>query len=398
MTIDNLSAANAAHIQNKPAEKAPEQVPAAIENTNEQHDYKKYLKIAGIATAALAIGGGIIYFAKKGKVPEISDVIDFTKDGIAYVKKGSDAAQDAAQELFTGKVKKTLKDGGEIILEYKDGLVQKSTKAGKDGFEKVFNYETIGDENILTTVQKTVNGKTENIDILQLQQEGANKALLIKTQKEAEKLAKEQFEEGFKYGSEDFVPKNIKEQNRIEELMADANAESLAAKKAGYTEADLLTGYEVEKIQAKKLAKQQAAQEAAEKQAQRAKEQAQKEADSLLRSSNYRDRLKAIKQNNRNLVSYGEPSKARINALKKANPEIIKALSDEQIERLLTHSAKNGDTKKVLDMIEKNYTPEQIRKISTCSYSTVFIQNMFDVLGCDAQEANKVINWYSKIK
>ncbi len=112
------------------AASSPSTVKSNIEPEEKQvKDGNKKLKNAliglGIASAA-AIG----LYAVTHKSFKLSD-ISF-EDGFACLKKnGKD---------FTGRIKDTLKNGDNIILEYKNGIIQNSQRTGSKNVSKLFEY------------------------------------------------------------------------------------------------------------------------------------------------------------------------------------------------------------------------------------------------------------------
>lgn len=119
---------------------------------NNIKDGKKKLALALAALGAMAVAGVAIY---KGKGTKLSN-ITFNK-GIAFSQNG---------DKFTGKIKDKLSNGDKIVMEYADGVLQKSTRSGQVNFEKV--YETVNNEKI---VKKTVDGVTREFNITKAQEE-----------------------------------------------------------------------------------------------------------------------------------------------------------------------------------------------------------------------------------
>lgn len=132
--------------------KTDAKIPDATQPKNSIKDGKKKLALALAALGAAAIAGAAIY---KGRGTKLSS-IKFDK-GIALSKNG---------DKFTGKIKDKLSNGDKIVMEYVDGVLQKSKRSGKINFEKV--YETINNEQI---VNKTTNGVTTKFNITKTQQE-----------------------------------------------------------------------------------------------------------------------------------------------------------------------------------------------------------------------------------
>ncbi len=89
-------------------------------------------KKLALALGALAIAGAAavaIYKTSKGQGVKLAD-ITFEK-GIASLKEGG--------EKFTGVIKDTLKNGDKVVLSYKDGVIQESTREGSKNLQKTFS-------------------------------------------------------------------------------------------------------------------------------------------------------------------------------------------------------------------------------------------------------------------
>ena len=100
-------------------------------------------KKLALALGALAIAGAAavaIYKTSKGQGVKLAD-ITFEK-GIASLKEGG--------EKFTGVIKDTLKNGDKVVLEYTDGVIQKSTREGSKNLQKIFSKAENG--NRLVTI------------------------------------------------------------------------------------------------------------------------------------------------------------------------------------------------------------------------------------------------------
>ncbi len=112
--------------------------------------------IAGAATL-LAAGIGIFALLKgKGSAKPASTP---WKDYLSNLK-----------DNYTGKIKGKLKNSDNIILEYKDGKIVKSTRKGKENFTKT--YETINGESI---VKKTEGGNMTEWNLTEIR-EAVNKS------------------------------------------------------------------------------------------------------------------------------------------------------------------------------------------------------------------------------
>ena len=114
-------------------------------------------------------------------IPEIKEMtIDvFKKDGRFEKGKAILKAKNGSYTIgYTGNITSTGKDGSKVVMEYVDGVLQKSTKTAKDGtkiFDKTYSYiydgkvpylngvkkngETILDENKLIEIYKQANTK-----------------------------------------------------------------------------------------------------------------------------------------------------------------------------------------------------------------------------------------------
>ena len=92
------------------------------------------LKFAGVIAAGTLLTCGAIYAHKKINTKKLEDVV--FKNGAASLKEGG--------EKFSGKIKDKLKNGDNIELIYKDGVLQKSKRKGEQNFTKVFDYNDKG--------------------------------------------------------------------------------------------------------------------------------------------------------------------------------------------------------------------------------------------------------------
>jgi hypothetical protein len=138
------------------------QVEKPIGQTNKVEDKKNGTTLLLGSLAALAIGGGI-YFATRGKkgATETGSTVENSVEQIkemaidAFKKAGNKFEKGKALKAdgtaYTGDLTQTLKDGTRITREYKDGIIQKSTKLDGENvlFEKRFFYEENGDMTIL---------------------------------------------------------------------------------------------------------------------------------------------------------------------------------------------------------------------------------------------------------
>ena len=147
----------------------------------------------GLGLTALAATG--IYFATKGQVkgpnptpkpdnpiPEIKEMaVNAFKEAGNKFDNGKAILADGTK--YTGNITSTGKDGSKVVMEYVDGVLQKSTKTAKDGtkiFDKAYtwaedglikelkkNGETILDENKLIEIYKKANTELLRKDSLE---------------------------------------------------------------------------------------------------------------------------------------------------------------------------------------------------------------------------------------
>lgn len=111
----------------------------------ETKDNKAKLALALTALGALAIAGIAIYRSKavSKELPTklFSDIEYKDHKGIAYL----------GDEKFTGVISDNVPNSTDkIILEYKDGLVQKSTREGAKPFEKIYEYDLNNEISFIT--------------------------------------------------------------------------------------------------------------------------------------------------------------------------------------------------------------------------------------------------------
>lgn len=108
---------------------------------NNKDAKKQTAKYIAIVAAAVAVTAGAIFAFKKGKSVKLEN-IKFDK-GIASLKDGT---------KFTGKIKDKLKNGDKIVMEYADGVLQKSTRSGAKNIEKVYEVAQNGDKIVKQTI------------------------------------------------------------------------------------------------------------------------------------------------------------------------------------------------------------------------------------------------------
>ena len=132
----------------------------------------------GIGLTALA-SYGIYYALTKGRVkspkptpkpenpvPEIKEMaIDaFKRDGRFEKGKAILKAKNGAYTIdYTGNITSTGKDGSKVVMEYVDGVLQKSTKTAKDGtkiFDKTYSYNKFnGEKPIISKITNLIDNK-----------------------------------------------------------------------------------------------------------------------------------------------------------------------------------------------------------------------------------------------
>lgn len=152
------------------------------QDTFEKNDNKKKILIAGGILATIITVGAIAFNTIRGKNSKITKLKDIKFDkGIASLSDGS---------KFSGKIEDKLKNGDNIVLEYIDGVLQKSSRSGSLNFEKT--YETINSEKIVKTIQ---NGKTNEINITKIQNEAnTSKEKIEKLLKNSSSITLDDFE------------------------------------------------------------------------------------------------------------------------------------------------------------------------------------------------------------
>jgi len=154
------------------------QKPDTFESSTKNEDGGKKGKIAkliAIGAAFAAVAAGAIYAVKKGKTINLKNM---TPDKFKQIQA----------DKYTGKIEGKLKNGDKIVMEYVDGVLQKSTRSGEVNFEKV--YETINNEKI---VKKTVNGITTEFNITKTQQEVVTAQEKLKSILNDKNLSSEEF-------------------------------------------------------------------------------------------------------------------------------------------------------------------------------------------------------------
>lgn len=254
--------------QSKPYQKVNlEQQPDTFESSskteNNKTAKKQTAKYIAIAAAAVAVTAGAIFALKKGKSVKLEN-IKFDK-GIASLKDGT---------KFTGKIKDKLKNGDKIVMEYADGVLQKSTRSGAKNIEKVYEVAQNGDKIVKQTidgVQKAPVNITKITNEVKSQQSKLQ-AILKDVNLSSQELQQKTGEINFKSAKQKEYIKNTIADKKDAELKAKAEAERIAK------EAEEKAKAEVERIAKEKAAKE--AEEKARAEAERiAKEKAAKEAE-----------------------------------------------------------------------------------------------------------------------
>ena len=117
-----------------------------------------------IGLGALAvIGVATVAIAKNKKVPFEFNVDEFKK--IGKFDKGV-ATLNKTGEKYTGKITCQLDDGSYVLMEYADGLLQKSKKTAKDGaeiFNKIYERNDEGAIKVVKNLIKGADGVSEKI-------------------------------------------------------------------------------------------------------------------------------------------------------------------------------------------------------------------------------------------
>ena len=137
----NLSQINQKYILNKQnAASSPIEASKKVQQVKGgDNKVKKALAGLAIAGTVIAAGVGICKGVIKPK-KAIEQITDIDQDGIGKLLKENDK--------LTGRFQKNMKDGSKVVMEYTDGILQKSTKTASDGtqiFEKVYSKAPNGD-------------------------------------------------------------------------------------------------------------------------------------------------------------------------------------------------------------------------------------------------------------
>lgn len=213
--------------QSKPYQKINlEQQPDTFESSskteNNKDAKKQTAKYIAIVAAAVAVTAGAIFAFKKGKSVKLEN-IKFDK-GIASLKDGT---------KFTGKIKDKLKNGDKIVMEYADGVLQKSTRSGAKNIEKVYEVAQNGDKIVKQTidgVQKAPVNITKITNEVKAQQSKLQ-TILKDVNLSSQELKQKTGEINFKSAKQKEYIKNTIADKKDAELKAKAEAEAALNKR-----------------------------------------------------------------------------------------------------------------------------------------------------------------------
>jgi len=148
--ISKLSEASRTYVlkqnNNEYTPKLPEDKGDIVELSTKKNNTKKKIAIVAAILAVVGLVATAINHIKKGRPVDISK-ITFDK-GNALAENG---------KAFTGTVQKLYDNGDKVLIDYKDGLIQKSKRIGENAFEKVYRRD-VGNN---LTVDITKNGITQ---------------------------------------------------------------------------------------------------------------------------------------------------------------------------------------------------------------------------------------------
>lgn len=243
-----------AQTQMQPQVQPQAQPQVQTEPVREESGDKKLLGALAALGAIAAAGVGIALAVKKGKNPAkaLSD-INFNK-GVAKLNNGKN---------YTGIIQDTLKNGDKITLEYADGILKKSTRSGRQSFEKV--YQTLEDGSKVVVKTQGDNVVKTNITEIQNNVKKAQKDLKELIDKKDELNITE-----FKKQADTITFKSKKQQNEINDIL-NQKQKVLDEKKAEEA-AQKAREEAVQKAQEEARKKAEEAARKAEGQAQKAKE------------------------------------------------------------------------------------------------------------------------------
>ena len=254
------------------------QKPDTFETNNKKEDENKkgkIVKIVAIGAVIAAAAAGVIYSIKKGKSINLSDM---TPEKFKQIQA----------DKYTGKIQGKLNNGDKIVMEYVDGVLEKSTRKGNVNFEKV--YETINNEKI---VKKTVNGITTEFNITKTQQEVKVAQEKLKNILKNDKLSSDEL----KKQTDSIKFKSNNQKKEIED--------AINSKKK--VEADLKTKVEAEqkikdeaeqkaKVEAEKNTREKAEQEAKDKAIKETKEKTEKKVQSISKQEQLKNEIQELQK------------------------------------------------------------------------------------------------------
>ena len=233
-------------------------------------------------TAKWAIGSGLtalasygIYYAlTKGRVkgatpklenpiPEIKEMaVNAFKEAGNKFDKGKAILTDGTK--YTGNITSTGKDGSKVVMEYVDGVLQKSTKTAKDGtkiFEKIYELNNKNEKVVKIIKNETpeVINVTQRCKIVKEQQARLKSLFKNNEHLSADELKKQA--DGIQYKNKSQkeklsnlveVKKNQERQRAEQEAQRLANETREKAKLKAQQEAEERAKLEAEKLLAKK--------------------------------------------------------------------------------------------------------------------------------------------------
>jgi len=179
-------------------------IPSKIIQTQQREKVKTKENIISnktIATVAVGAATLAIVFAgiglKNNPPKKLQDVV--FKNGKAFLRNGED---------FSGKIKDVLKNGDSVILEYKNGIIQKSNRVGSVNIKKVYDRSGIDEVvHIYRDGKETIVNLTKKInDTKKLIAENTRKRVEARAELqrrlfEEEKLVKKAREAQYKFNA-----------------------------------------------------------------------------------------------------------------------------------------------------------------------------------------------------
>ena len=128
---------------------------------------------------------------KVPNVPEATEVVEKLKT-LKLEEMTSDKFKQLKADKFTGQIEGKLKNGDNVVMEYINGILAKSTRSGEVNFEKAYKIDTTNGDKI---VKKTVDGLTTTTNISKIQKDvKASQDKLKGLLKDNSKLSVEDFE------------------------------------------------------------------------------------------------------------------------------------------------------------------------------------------------------------